>query len=793
MVRKTMKQLNMTTKAGFDYGGIPPGIQKSGRLCLYRLERKTPDAVKPDKVPYKQDGTRVDPSNPADFRSFDEVLAAYNSGGFDGIGIGCFAPIGMTDVDGCVHDGKLDEWAQEIVDELDSYTELSPSGTGIHIFFLVEDFFYDKERYYINNRKTHVEVYVPGATHRFLTMTGKCIHGTEVMERTEQLKSVLEKYMVRPQADVTLPKVTAPGSFLSDSSVIAKMQTSKQGEKAKALWDGSIPDGKSHSEADMALAEILAFWCGGDIEQMDRLFRQSGLMRDKWDRPQSGSTYGWLTLEKAVRNCTAFYSPVLTPAEADFNDVLEKLTELEPLNSPRYRSGDIGYGRLFADVFKDIARYVPERKKWFVYDGKRWAADIAGLMVMELAKDMADAMLVYAATIKDEDKRKAFLEGAMKWQQRRFRETYIKEAQGVYPLSMGTFDQDVYLFNCDNATIDLRTGRARPHSNRDFITMISPVVFDPEAYSERFLQFIDEVMCQNTANAKFLQKCLGYGLSGLTSYECMFILYGATTRNGKGTLMESVLQVVGDYGKAVRPETITQKRNYDSQAPSEDIARLVGVRLANISEPSRGLVLNAAQVKSMTGSDTQNARFLHENSFDFKPQYKLYINTNYLPVITDMTVFDSNRIFIIPFERHFEEWEQDRTLKTEFGRPEVQSAILNWLIEGFRLLQKEGLSKPTTIDEAIQEYRHDSDKITQFADERLIADSRCETRTALVYAEYRRWCEENGVYAESARNFNVELRKFGEIRRKRPRTGGEKTTLLIGYRLMDDFLSPPGA
>ncbi len=791
MVSKTMKKMNMTTKAGFDYGGIPPNLQKRGLFCLYRLELKTANAVKPDKVPYKQDGTRADPSNPADFCSFGEALAAYNRGGFDGIGIGCFAPIGMTDVDGCVHDGKLDEWAKEIVDELDSYTELSPSGTGIHIFFMIEDFFYDKERYYINNRKTHVEVYVPGATHRFLTMTGQCIHGTEVMERTEQLKGMLEKYMVRPQANAEKPKVTAPGSFLSDESVLRKMFASRQAEKAKALWEGNILEEKSHSEADMALAEILAFWCGGDIEQMDRLFRQSGLMRDKWDRPQSGSTYGWLTLEKAVRNCTVFYSPVLTPAEDDFNDVLEKLTELEPLNNPRYRSGDIGYGRLFADVFKGIARYVPERKKWFVYDGKRWAADIVGLMVMELAKDMADAMLVYAATIKDEDKRKAFLEGDMKWQQRRFRETYIKEAQGVYPLSMETFDQDVYLFNCDNATIDLRTGTARPHSNRDFITMISPVVFDPEAYSERFLQFIDEVMCRNTANAKFLQKCLGYGLSGLTSYECMFILYGATTRNGKGTLMGSVLYLMGDYGRAVRPETVTQKRKPDTQAPSEDIASLAGVRLANISEPSRGLVMDAALVKTMTGSDTIRARFLHENSFEFQPQHKIYINTNYLPVITDMTVFDSNRLYILPFERHFEEWEQDRTLKMEFRKPEVQSAILNWLIEGFQLLRQEGFTKPESVENAVKEYRHDSDKVAQFAEERLTEDGSSEVRTALVYAEYRRWCEENGCYAENARNFNLELRKFGEVVRRRPKAGGEKTTLLIGYRLKDDFLMPP--
>lgn len=785
MVSKTMKKLNMTTQTGFNYGGIPPGIQKRGRFCLYRLERKTPNAMKPDKVPYKQDGTRADPSNPADFCSFDEALAAYNSGGFDGIGIGCFDKVGMADLDGCVHDGKLDEWAQEIVDELDSYTELSPSGTGLHIFFLIKNFFYDKERYYINNRKTHLEVYVPGATHRFLTMTGQCIHGTEVMERTEQLKGVLEKYMVRPQADVTLPKVTAPGSFLSDSSVIAKMQTSKRGEKAKALWEGTIPDGKSHSEADMALAEILAFWCGGDIEQMDRLFRQSGLMRDKWDRPQSGSTYGWLTLEKAVRSCTAFYSPVLTPATDDFNDIVLKLTELDLVNNQRYRNNDIGNGRLFADVFKDIARFVPERKKWFIYDGKHWVSDIATLAVMELGKDLSDALLIYAATIRDEALRKLFLDNTKHWQQRRWRETYIKEAQSIYPVSMERFDSDIYLFNCDNVTIDLRGGTARSHAPDDFITKISPVSYDPEARYERFETFIDEVMSQDTDKARFLQKALGYGISGDTRYECMFFLYGETTRNGKGTLMESILRVLGDYGKAVRPETIAQKHNVNSQAPSEDIARLAGVRFANISEPSRGLVLNAAQVKSMTGSDTQNARFLNENSFDFEPQHKLYINTNYLPVITDMTVFSSNRVFVIPFDRHFEEWEQDRTLKQDFKKPEVQSAILNWLIAGYRMLRQEGFRKPKAVEDAINSYKHDSDKIAQFAEELLEADPNGEVRTGILYDTYRRWCEGNGCYYENARNFNQELRKFGTVVRKRPRTGGEKTTLLTGYRLKD--------
>ena len=191
--------------------------------------------------------------------------------------------------------------------------------------------------------------------------------------------------------------------------------------------------------------------------------------------------------------------------------------------------------------------------------------------------------------------------------------------------------------------------------------------------------------------------------------------YQKWQRNAYGKRTQSS----GDYGKAVRPETIAQKHTVNSQAPSEDIARLAGIRFANISEPSRGLVLNAAQVKNMTGNDTLNARFLNENSFDFEPQFKLYINTNYLPVISDMTMFTSNRVIIIPFDRHFEPWEQDRTLKEEFARPTTQSAILNWLIAGYRILHDEGFIQPSAVTAAISAYQYESDKLAQFTEERL--------------------------------------------------------------------------
>lgn len=774
----------------FDYSTVPKKLRQLGRFCLWKLEGRGCRG-KPTKIPYKLDGSRADFTKLSDFTDFEGAVSAYDSGGYAGIGIGCFGPIKLIDIDRCVVDGKLDERGEYIVSKLDTYTELSPSGTGIHCYCLAAELKYNPEDYYINNSKTHVEMYNPDVTNKYLTMTGICIHGDNLEERSAELLEIMDKYLKRENTIPSKPKVKAPGSFLSDETVLSKILKSKQADVFNSLWNGVIPEGKSHSDADMSIALIFAFWCGGDIEQMDRLFRRSGLMRDKWDRSLGKTTYGMYTLQKAVNACEDFYKPIMVSATEDFNDILPRLVEMDFYRNPRYGSGDIGFGRLFADVFKKIARYVPERKKWFVYDGKRWVPDIANLSIMELGKDLADAILLYASTIHDEKSRLNYLKETKCWQQRRFRETFIKEAQSVYPLSIESFDSNIYLFNCNNVTLNLKDGTVKEHAPEDLLTKINFVDYDPEAYSDRFIKFIDEVMSGDCEKAAFLQKSLGYGISGDTRFECMFFLYGETTRNGKGTLMESILKVLGDYGKSVRPETIAQKQNVNSQAPSEDIARLAGIRFANISEPSRGLVLNAAQVKNMTGNDTLNARFLNENSFDFKPQFKLYINTNYLPVISDMTMFSSGRVIIVPFDKHFEPWEQDKTLKEEFSKPEIRSAILNWLVEGYRLLLEEGFKLPTSVENAIEAYAHESDKLAQFAEERLQEDPTAEVKSASVYEEYRRWCSSNGCYCENNRNFLHELRKLGRVERRRPQDGGDKTTLLIGFSLKDeeDFMS----
>jgi len=540
----------------------------------------------------------------------------------------------------------------------------------------------------------------------------------------------------------------------------------------------------------MMLLGILVFWCNGDAEQIDRLFRQSGRMRpDKWDRSLGATTYGMFSIQKQIAVAKEFYSPIgRHPATEDFSIDFETLSILHPENNSLYSWTDIGFGRLFADYYKSIARYVPEKKIWRCYADGIWNDDIGSLRVMELCKKLADALMFYTISLENERLKKDYLDYCRKWQLRRYRETILKDAQSVYPVPISCFDCHPDLFNCANGTLNLKTGAFMEHNPEDFLTKHSNVNYDPRADCKRFETFIREITSNDIDKADFLQKAFGYGISGDTRYECLFVLYGASTRNGKGTLCESVLKVLGNYGCTTRPETISVKSNTNSGNPTEDIARLAGIRFANISEPGRGLVFNAAQVKSMTGNDTINARFLHENSFDFSPQFKLYINANYLPVIHDMTLFSSGRVVIIPFDRHFDEAEQDKTLKHQFTRPENQSAILNWLLKGYNLLMKEGLTQPQSVKDAINAYHHDSDKITLFLEDAMEENPGAEVRTSVAYTHYRQWCMENGHFSENIKNFKQALEATATVVRRRPRSGGSETTLLLGYTIRGDFL-----
>ena len=800
-----------------NFVNIPKELKELVPFCTWRFEKRKGEK-KPAKVPYTPGlRERAKTDDPSTFRDFNSVMKAYTIGGFDGIGIKVSGGIGAIDIDHCIReDGSLNDVATRILEILPTaYFERSPSGSGLRGFFQLDpDFTYDRTAYYINNRSLGLEVYIPGATNRFVTITGDVYRKGDVPDEPEQVQELLDTFMKRKVQ--VQNKYIEPCSYLTDEQVIDHAKKSVSGEKFTDFLNGDWQKYyDNQSDADMSFVSMLSFWCGNDAEQIDRIFRSSGMMRDKWDRQQAGTTYGAITIRNATATNVEVYTPLRDGKPTDEFDDLDadgspdayeddevrhaefrpdlsriRLTieEMAPQTNPRYGHEEIGIGNAFADYFKPIARFNRNRGIWYVYDGTVWQPDEGGLAVSELAKLLADRLYLFALEIKDEDTRNRYIKRVQKLQMRKNRRTMIEDAKSVYPLSMLSFDRDPMLFNCKNGTLDLRTLQFRSHDPEDFLTMLSGVTYDPDASCERWNKFIEEVMVDDSELASYLQRSLGYALTGDSSLECLFILYGATSRNGKGTTMETYLKIMGDYGKTSNPEMLSTKFGAVTTAsgPSEEIARLAGVRFVNISEPEKRIAFNAALVKRMTGNDTLNARFLHENSFDFKPVFKIFINTNYLPNVTDMTLFESGRLKIIPFKRHFEEHEQDKGLKALFSQEENLSGIFNWCIEGLKHYREQGLIPPKAVEEATSEYRKDSDRIAQFIEAWLEEDERAEVRTSAAYRIYRQWCDKYGYHVENVKNFNNAMSTHYVIRKKRPDDGsGSTTTMIIGVKLAE--------
>lgn len=290
---------------------IPESLKRSGLFCLWKYEQR-PGADKPTKVPYQPNSptTRAESNNPATFSDLQTALT--HLGDFDGLGIGIFDGIGGIDIDNCITKDGLSEMAIDVIRTMDSYTEKSPSGHGIRIFFNASDFVYDSKVYYIKNDKLGIEVYLPGMTRRYLTITGDTAPDAKGLQpRADALQTVLDRYMKRPTANQGEHARPAQPLTLTDEDLIARATRARNGDTFTALWNGQYTT--SHSEADLSLCNLLAYWTQRDPEAMDRLFRRSGLMRDKWDEKRGVQTYGAMTITKAIEGCTNIYDPHRAP------------------------------------------------------------------------------------------------------------------------------------------------------------------------------------------------------------------------------------------------------------------------------------------------------------------------------------------------------------------------------------------------------------------------------------------------------------------------------------------------
>ena len=466
------------------------------------------------------------------------------------------------------------------------------------------------------------------------------------------------------------------------------------------------------------------------------------------------------------------------------NEVLKKLNELNAVE--RFPMNDRGSADLFATIFKNVSRYNPTKKDWMYYDKTRWTADTEGMRAKRNAKMLADVLVRYSVTASlPDDKRQSYIKYAAGMMNYRNRNVMITDAKDLNFFENTELDKDDFLINCRNCVLDLSEDQPKvlEHNADLLLSKICNASYNPAATCTLWEKTVNEIMQGDTAKIKYLQKMSGRFLTGDTSEEEFYIFFGATTRNGKSTITEILLYLLGDYATTISPESLAIKANKDSRTASPDIAKLAATRLVVASEPPRRMLFDSSLVKTLTGRDTVSARFLHENEFQFKPKFKLILNSNYLPVISDKTVFSSNRVKVVPFERHFTEKEQNKHLKEQLQQ-EIDG-ILNWCIQGLSLYRKEGLEPPTAVQIATHEYSEDSDKIGKFISECLEkSDENLAAKD--VYEKYSQWCNDCGLGVDGRTSFYEELKTKNLLSKTGTVTGKTVKNVIKGYSFAEE-------
>lgn len=721
-------------------------------------------------------GGNAQSNNPSTWTDFDTAVRASTS--YTGIGF----MFGNCDYFGVDIDGVGDEIAayrdgaenivSEFIGTLQSYTELSQSGKGIHIICkgsLPKG----------GRRQGNVEMYETG---RFFVMTGVPLaEYADISVCTESIKPLHEKYIgggKEPQ-----PNRRPAVSLDSADDIVRAACKSKNGSKFAALYGGDISGYTSQSEADIAFCNMLAFWTGCDADKMDCIFRSSGLMRDKWDRKQSGSTYGAITIQKAIAGCSETYSP----SRADGFSVnigggsdgkIKLGADAQDGKTRLYTFDDTGNAQRFTDLFGDQVRYCYTDKRWLYYDGRKWCTDMTGT-VKRLADRAVEAMRaeakVYAQMDADEgtEMAKGFEKHMKASRSNKSKNSMLNEVQHHVPILPAQMDKEKMLLNTPSGLVDLKSGTMSEHDPLMFITKITSTEYSVNSDCPKWLSFLDDIFAGDKELIRYIQKALGYSLTGSTAEQCVFFLYG-TGRNGKSTFLDMVREVFGDYASNIQPETI-MVRNSQSSAINSDIARLKGARLVTSVEPNEGVRINEGLLKQLTGDDWVTARKLYGEEFEFKPEFKLWMATNHKPIIRGTDTGIWRRIHMIPFTVQIPVDKVDRNLKYKL-KAEL-TAIFRWMVDGCLLWQNEGLKMPHAVYESVREYRREMDVISAFIEDKCTVGSGLSVQSSRLYAAYSEWAEQNNEYRMSATKFGVEVSKKYE--KVKTRSGAYFTNITL--------------
>jgi putative DNA primase/helicase len=411
---------------------------------------------------------------------------------------------------------------------------------------------------------------------------------------------------------------------------------------------------------------------------------------------------------------------------------------------------DIANAERFTARNRGRARYSYLVKKWFIWDGCRWTIDADG-EIYRLASDTVREMAKEAVDSGD----KYALAWAAKSHNLQRITNMIGLAQSHCSVRLEDFDADPWKLNCQSGIIDLKTAELLPHDPDEMMRKSAPVDFDLQSECPTFLAFLNRILHGDGDLIEFVQRAIGYSLTGNTGEQCLFVLVG-NGANGKSTLIKVIQDLLGDYAQTTPMDTLMTQR---SGAIPNDIARLEGARLVSAAEAEAGQRLAEAKIKLLTGGDRISARYLNAEFFEFIPQFKLWLATNKLPEVrgTDDGIW--RRFKVVRFNETIPEAERDPTLSDKL-KAELPG-ILNWAIKGCLDWHRNGLKPPAKVTDATRAYRAEMDVVAQFIEDRCVTDRQADVTVKALYDNYVEWCQANGETAISKRSFGQRLTEQG--------------------------------
>ena len=422
---------------------------------------------------------------------------------------------------------------------------------------------------------------------------------------------------------------------------------------------------------------------------------------------------------------------------------------------------DMGNADRLIDLFGDDILFCYLWKQWLIWNGKQWEKDDIG-EIDRRAEATVRSIYAEAANQTDKERRFELMSHAKRSESANKVKALIDRGKNRRPAAPDQFDKDMWLFNAQNGTVDLRTGELHPHNRDDLITKVSPASYDLKAQAPIWQKFLERVTNNDQDLIDFLQRAAGYGLTGDTSEHCLFFLHG-DGRNGKSVFVEALEYIMGDYGSVARPELLAAKRQADT-IPNE-IAALAGVRYVSTTETESGRRMAEAMLKQWTGGDTVSARFLHAEFFTFKPQFKIFLASNHKPIIRGQDTAIWERIYLIPFTVYIPPAERDKKLGWKLEQE--SDGILRWAVEGCLKWQQEGLRPPDAVKAATEEYKNEMDMLSEFLTDCCIIQGNAKVSNTKLWSEYMDWCKENGEkYPLSRRDFKKNLLKRNVVYRK---------------------------